>query len=131
MRLLLLACTGGAIGAGARFLIYQTFGTVMVARDAFPFPWPTLLINVSGGFLMGFLTVFIGARMGGSPEWRTFLATGILGGYTTFSAYSLEMMNLYIEGPFSFRFFAYTFGSVVFAFLALMAGMSLARAVLP
>jgi fluoride exporter len=130
MKLLLLASAGGAIGAGLRFLVNQALAGPAIVRGALVFPWPTMIVNIAGGFLMGIVAVFVGARLGGSPEWRTFLATGILGGLTTFSAYSLDMMNLLTDGGVSLRFLAYTVGSVVLAFAALAAGLWLARAVL-
>ena len=131
MPLLLLVCLGGAIGAGLRFLVNQAFaGREIAQHGAALFPWPTLTVNVVGGFLMGVVFVVIHERLGGSPEWRAFLATGILGGLTTFSAYSLDMMQLLNDGGISMRFLGYTAGSVVLAFAALAAGMSLARAVL-
>jgi CrcB protein len=126
MQLLLLAMAGGAIGAGLRFLVNQAFAV----RGLIAFPWPTLAVNVVGGFLMGVAYVVVNERLGGSPEWRTFLATGILGGLTTFSAYSLDMMNLMTIDGLGARFFAYAIGSVVLAFAALATGMALTRAVL-
>jgi CrcB protein len=126
MKLLLLASAGGAIGAGLRFLVNQAFA----GRGLIAFPWPTLAVNVIGGFLMGIVFVIIHERLGGSPEWRAFLATGILGGLTTFSAYSLDMMNLLTADGFGVRFLAYTLGSVILAFAALACGMWLTRAVL-
>lgn len=130
MQLLFLASAGGAIGAGLRFLVNQAFAGAQTAGGQLAFPWATMTVNVAGGLLMGFLAVFIGERLGGSAEWRTFLATGILGGFTTFSAFSMDMLNLMTEDGISLRFLAYTVGSVVLAFTALMAGMTLARAVL-
>ncbi|MEQ1651990.1 MAG: CrcB family protein [Hyphomicrobium sp.] len=130
MQLLLLVSAGGAIGAGLRFLVNQAFAGPQVVRGVLAFPWATMTVNVTGGFLMGFLAVYIGERLGGAPELRAFLATGILGGFTTFSAFSLDMMNLMTDGGISLRFLAYTVGSVVLAFVALVAGMALARAVL-
>ncbi len=126
MQLLFLASAGGAIGAGLRFLVNQAFAE----RGLIAFPWPTLTVNVVGGFLMGALFVYLNERMGGSPEWRTFLATGILGGLTTFSAYSLDMMNMLTVDGLSLRFFAYTVGSVILAFAALACGMWLTRTLL-
>lgn len=126
MKLLLLASAGGAIGTGLRFLINQAFAE----RGLIAFPWPTLTVNVVGGFLMGVVFVAVHERLGGSPEWRTFLATGILGGLTTFSAYSLDMMNMLTVDGLSLRFFAYTLGSVILAFAALAYGMWLTRTLL-
>ena len=130
MKLLLLASAGGAIGAGLRFLVNQAFAGPHIVRGVLVFPWATLAVNVAGGFLMGVVFVAVQERLGGSPEWRAFLATGILGGLTTFSAYSLDMMNLFADGGAGLRFLAYTIGSVVLAFAALLAGMALARAVI-
>lgn len=130
MKLLFLAATGGAIGAGARYLVNQTFAGPQVSGGVLAFPWATMTVNVVGGFLMGIVFVVVGERLGGSPEWRTFLATGILGGLTTFSAYSLDMMNLLTADGFGWRFLAYTLGSVILAFAALVSGMWLARAVM-
>ena len=130
MHLLLLAAFGGAIGAGLRYLVNQALAGPDIVGGVAVFPWPTLTVNVAGGFLMGVVFVLVNERLGGSPEWRTFLATGILGGLTTFSAYSLDMMNLFIDQGMSLRFLAYTAGSVVVAFLALAAGLALTRIVL-
>ncbi len=129
MKLLLLASAGGAIGAGLRFLVNQAFAGPQISGGA-AFPWATLTVNVAGGFLMGVVFVYVGERLGGSPEWRTFLATGILGGLTTFSAYSLDMMNLLTADGMSARFLAYTLGSVVLAFAALAFGLWLTRTLL-
>lgn len=130
MYLLLLACAGGAIGAGVRFLVNQAFAGPQIVDGGSVFPWATMTVNVTGGFLMGALFVTLNQRLGGSAEWRTFLATGVLGGFTTFSAFSLDMLNLFTDGGLSFKFLGYTAGSVVLAFAALAAGMALARAVL-
>jgi fluoride exporter len=130
MYLLFLAASGGAIGAAARFLINRALVGPQIIGGAVVFPSATMTVNVAGGFLMGFLVVFIGERLGGSVEWRTFFATGILGGFTTFSAFSLDMFNLITDGGLSVRFIAYTIGSVVLAFAALLGGMALARTVL-
>lgn len=130
MKLLVLASAGGAIGAGLRYLVNLALAGPVIVRGALVFPWATLIVNIAGGFLMGVVVVIVGEKLGGSPEWRTFLATGILGGLTTFSAYSLDMMKLLTDGGISLRFIAYTLGSVILAFAALAAGLWLARTVL-
>lgn len=130
MKLLLLASAGGAIGAGLRFLVNQAFAGPQIVRGVMVFPWATLTVNVAGGFLMGIVFVLVGERLGGSPEWRTFLATGILGGLTTFSAYSLDMLLLYNDDGLGVRFLIFTIGSVVLSFVALIAGLWLARTLL-
>ena len=90
MQLFLLACLGGAIGAGARYLI----NVVCMHCMAPGFPWATFIINISGSFLMGVVVAGIVPYLGGALAWRIFLATGILGGFTTFSAFSLEAVDL-------------------------------------
>lgn len=135
MKLLLLAASGGAIGTTLRYLVnraFVRFGSGADVIGAMPvFPWSTMTVNIVGGFLMGFMVVLIGQRLGGSPEWRTFLTTGILGGFTTFSAFSLDMLTLVqhdgVAGP---RFLFYVLGSVVLAFVALALGLWTARLVL-
>ena len=127
MKLLLLASAGGAMGAGARFIVNQALGVPAVAGGTISFPWATLTVNVAGGFLMGVVFVLVGERLGGSQEWRVFLATGILGGFTTFSAYSLDMLLLYASDGLSARLLCYVAGSVVLSFLALLFGLWLSR----
>jgi fluoride exporter len=126
LRLLLLAMGGGALGAGARHLV-----NVACARCMTPgFPWATLIVNVVGSLLMGLVVEAVTRRMGGSAEWRTFLATGILGGFTTFSAFSLDAANLMNRGDNALAL-AYVLGSVVLSILGLYAGLALARTVFP
>ena len=126
MKLLLLASAGGAIGAGARFLVNQAFAT----RGLISFPWATLTVNVVGGFLMGAVMVLVLDRFDGSPEIRTFLATGILGGLTTFSAFTYELSQMIAaDGIASPRLFAYIVLSVLLSLAALYAGMAFSRAV--
>ena len=84
---------GGAIGAGARHLV----GQIMLARLGPGFPWWTLSINIAGSLLMGLLIGWL-ARGGGSEPARLFLGVGILGGFTTFSSFSLEFWLLFERG---------------------------------
>lgn len=125
MKLLLFACLGGAIGSGARHLVNIGFGRWLGGG----FPWATLTVNVVGGLLMGLLIEAIALRFNGSPELRTFLATGILGGFTTFSAFSLEVATMIERGDFTVAAI-YVVASVLISILALFAGLSIARAVL-
>ncbi len=125
MRLLVLAVLGGAIGSGARHLVNAGFGRYMGAG----FAWPTLFVNIAGSFVMGLLVEAITLRFNGSPELRTFLATGILGGFTTFSAFSLDAILLMQRGDHAAAA-VYIGGSVMFSLLGLYAGLSLARTVL-
>lgn len=122
MRLLLLAVAGGALGTGARYLMNvgaaKWFGAA--------FPWATLIVNVSGSFAMGLLVEYVVLRHNGSPELRTFLATGILGGFTTFSAFSLDAATLSDRGDLVLAVL-YVIVSVAVSIAALYAGIAIAR----
>lgn len=123
MQYFLLASLGGAIGAGTRYLV-----NVVCAQCIAPgFPWATFGINISGSFLMGVVVTGIVPFLGGSVAWRTFLATGILGGFTTFSAFSLEAVDL-LQRQQTVPFLVYVIGSVVLSLLALVLGAAVARA---
>lgn len=117
---------GGGAGAVARYLL-----GVQAAR-AFGAAWPygTLIANVAGGLLMGVLAGVLAYRGGADAErWRLLLGVGVLGGFTTFSAYSLEVA-LMIERRAWTQAAAYSLGSVVLSVVALFAGLLLVRRVL-
>lgn len=126
-KLFLMAAGGGAIGAGARYLVGVVSLRMLGPHAAFP--WATLTVNVVGSFAMGFIIHAIAVRFGASPELRTFLATGVLGGFTTFSAFSLDVVTL-IERKASGLAALYVASSVALSILALFAGLHLARQVL-
>ena len=94
MILFLLVFIGGGLGALARYslagFIYRVFGT--------SFPYGTLVVNVVGCFLIGLLMIGLEDRWGINPFVRTFLAIGILGGFTTFSAFTFETIALLRNG---------------------------------
>lgn len=125
MRMLLLASAGGAIGAGARYAVSNWFA----ANGWDGYPWATLLINVTGSALMGVTVALLMARADLPPEMRVFLATGILGGYTTFSAFSLEVWQLAERGE-TGAAVAYIAASVVLSILGLVLGLAATRWVL-
>lgn len=122
MRLLLLAVAGGALGSGARYLV-----NVGAARWlGVAFPWATLFVNIAGSFAMGLLVEYVILKHNGSPELRTFLATGILGGFTTFSAFSLDVATLADRGDVALAAI-YVVVSVAVSIAALYTGIALAR----
>ena len=125
MRLLLFAAAGGAIGAGARHLVNIGFGRVLGVG----FPWSTLFVNVLGSLLMGVLIEVLALRLNVSPEIRTLLVTGVLGGFTTFSAFSLDFAVLVERGE-TAGALVYALGSVGASIGALFIGLSLVRAIL-
>jgi len=94
MNQLLVIAAGGAFGSVMRFLmsswVYSALGR--------GFPYGTLAVNIIGCLLMGFLTVLLVERMSLGPEWRAAILIGVLGGFTTFSSFSIETWNLIEAG---------------------------------
>ena len=115
---------GGAIGSVLRFLI----GTVSLQWLGPGFPWGTFAINVSGSFAIGVVLQLAETRIGLPPYVRLFVATGVLGGYTTFSTFAYETYLL-SRDAFSAQSLWYGFGSVVVGVAAVLLGIILARAV--
>jgi CrcB protein len=113
---------GGAIGAVCRYLLSSGVAQVMGTQ----FPWGIMLVNIIGGLAMGLITE-VGAQSAQLPlELKTFLTTGILGGFTTFSAFSLETMSMWERGE-AAGAAAYVAASVVLSLIGLVAGMALVR----
>ena len=120
----LLVAIGGAVGASARHLA----GLGALRLWGPNFPWGTLLINIAGSFAMGLFIELLGRRFGASNELRLFVATGVLGGFTTFSSFSLDVAVLWERGA-ALPALGYTLASVVGAILALFLGLWLVRTV--
>ena len=118
---LIQVALGGAIGATLRHLS----GIAAVRLIGHGFPWGTLFVNVAGSLLMGLLVVAL-ARHGGT-RFSPLLATGILGGFTTFSTFSLDTLTLYERGD-AAAAGAYVVASLVLSLAAIAAGLWLARA---
>lgn len=121
---LLLVGAGGAIGSMLRYLA----GLWAIHRFGSNFPWGTLGVNISGSFLIGVLAEMIMRKFGASPEMRVFLITGILGGYTTFSAFSLDAITLAERGDVMLSI-VYLLASVALSILAVFSGLALVRAI--
>ena len=119
----LLVAIGGGIGAALRYL--TNIGALKWLGDNAI--WGTAGVNILGSFAMGLFVDILARRAGGSPELRLFVATGILGGFTTFSAFSLDFATLYERGDVT-QAFGYAAISVIFSIAALFAGLYLARA---
>lgn len=108
---------GGAIGSSARY------GINLVAPRFLGdgFPWATFIVNVLGCFAMGVITAFVRTKMPDDENTRLFLTTGLLGGFTTFSAFSLDVLGLMQRGEMPLAV-AYAFASVIFSIIAVMVG---------
>lgn len=118
---------GAAIGGICRLLVTQ----LVVARAGAGYGfYATLFINVSGSFLIGVVIEMAQTRAGISPLWRYFIATGILGGYTTFSTFSYEALSL-ATGGFALTSLLYIAGSVVLGIACAFGGIVTARALAP
>jgi fluoride exporter len=120
----LFVFVGGGLGAMFRHFVNNAssrmFGTA--------FPYHTFFINVTGSIVMGLIAGYFAFKSGSSQHVRLFLMTGILGGYTTFSAFSLDAALLYERGAVGLALL-YVLGSVVLAIAGLFAGMALIRAI--
>ncbi|MEJ2321471.1 MAG: fluoride efflux transporter CrcB [Gammaproteobacteria bacterium] len=123
MNQILLIAVGGAFGAISRYglssLVYQLTGR--------GFPWGTLMVNVTGSLLMGFLSVWLIERIA-SSDLRALLMVGFLGALTTFSTFSLETLELIEDGALA-RAFANMLVSVVVCVAAAWAGVLIARSI--
>ena len=119
----LIVFVGGGIGAslrhGVNLITARLLGTA--------FPYATMFENVSGSLVMGILAGYFAFKSGETAQsWRLFLTTGILGGYTTFSTYSLDSMLLYERGEIGLAAL-YVIGSVALSIGGLAAGLALVR----
>ncbi|WP_276498088.1 fluoride efflux transporter CrcB [Pontibacter litorisediminis] len=121
MKILLVVGAGSFIGGVLRYLLTLFIQT----RAAIAFPFGTLGVNLIGCFLMGLVFALI-TRGDISGEWRPFLATGILGGFTTFSAFSLESVSLLQAGQYG-QAVLYILASVMLGLLATSAGIWLVK----
>ena len=111
-----LLSIGGVLGVNLRHWL----STWLTPRASPDFPWPTLIVNVTGSFLAG-LIVMILLRRWPSPDVRLFLVTGFLGGYTTFSSFSIEALRLWERGEVRLSLL-YMGGSVALGFAAAALG---------
>ncbi len=125
MQHFLIVALGGAVGAGCRHLV----NLYSLRFLGVHFPWGTLIVNVVGSFLMGVFIEILVRKLGASTELRLFIATGCLGGFTTFSAFSLDAVLLWERGQ---QLYAggYVAASVLLSIFALVAGLAVMRTAL-
>jgi CrcB protein len=118
----LIVFLGGGLGAAIRHGV--NLGIARLLGTGFPFA--TLLINVTGSLIMGLAAAYFAFKGDASQHWRLFLTTGILGGYTTFSTFSLDVALLYERGEIGLAAL-YVLLSVAVSIAGLFAGLALVR----
>lgn len=125
MNTIIAVAVGGAIGCvlrhGVNLAALRWIGA--------GFPWGTFIVNLAGCFAMGIVATAFALRAGWAPEWRAFFATGVLGGFTTFSAFTLDFAQLMERGAVA-TVAAYLLGSVALAILGFFLGAGVTRLVL-
>ncbi|HOI48022.1 MAG TPA: fluoride efflux transporter CrcB [Prolixibacteraceae bacterium] len=125
LRTLLIVGTGGFIGSALRYLVQVVTEKALTST----FPWGTFIVNVVGSFIIGI--VYALSEKGNliSPEWRMFLAVGICGGFTTFSAFTYNNLNLLKDNSLYYLLWNIG-GSLFFGILAVYLGIILIRSIL-
>ncbi len=118
----ILVFIGGGLGASLRHTV--NVGCARVC--GINFPYGTFVINITGSLVMGIIAGYLALKGEASQPWRLFVMTGILGGYTTFSAFSLDAVTLYQRGEMGLALF-YVLGSVALSIVGLFAGLAVVR----
>ncbi len=126
MKTVVLVASGGALGSAARYLV----GVGAVRLMGPNFPGGTLTVNVVGSFIIGLLAGWLVARVAVQHDLWAFLAIGVLGGFTTFSAFSLDVLLLVERKDYAMAA-AYLAASVCLSLLAVVAGMASGRMLAP
>jgi fluoride exporter len=115
---------GGMVGANVRFIL----GRAIADRAGTTFPYGTFTINVTGSLLIGIIMTLLTERWIADPAWRLVLIVGFLGGYTTFSSYTFEAINLFQQGQ-AARGLSYILGSNALGLFACYLGIIIARSI--
>lgn len=124
MNTILLIALGGALGSVARYLVGKA-SLVLWGPD---FPWGTFIVNLAGSLAIGIVAGILAHFTQWSQDVKHFVIIGVLGGFTTFSAFAFDAVNLYERGAYGLALF-YVLGSVMISILAVAAGLSLVRSV--
>jgi CrcB protein len=122
----LAVALGGGFGAWLRYLVGRATLATIGPAAATAFPWATLLVNASGSFAMGLLAGWLARHGTGGEGWRLLLGVGVLGGFTTFSAFSLEVVNLAQRGSLDLAA-GYAVVSVIAGVAGLLLGLAAMR----
>ena len=120
----LIVALGGGIGAALRYHAGRIVGRIAGLQATYP--WPTFTINVVGSFAMGILAGWLARNGSGGETWRLLIGVGVLGGFTTFSAFSLEIALLIEKGMIGLAA-AYAATSIVAGAVGLFAGLAIMR----
>jgi len=118
----LLVFLGGGLGASLR----HTVNVGCARACGVNFPYGTFVVNITGSLIMGIIAGYLAFKGEASQPWRLFIMTGVLGGYTTFSAFSLDAVTLYERGHMGMALF-YVVGSVALSIAGLVGGLALVR----
>ncbi|MDO8953731.1 MAG: fluoride efflux transporter CrcB [Gammaproteobacteria bacterium] len=122
----LFVAIGGALGSVLRYWLAELF----YAMGARAFPYGIVTVNIIGCFFIGFFSIWLVTKFGSTHlVWRAAIMVGVLGGFTTFSAFSLDTVNFFMEGM-VLKAFAYILLSLVCCFLATYFGVLAARAMI-
>ncbi|MEL6963546.1 MAG: fluoride efflux transporter CrcB [Pseudomonadota bacterium] len=122
MRAIVMVAAGGMIGAVLRYLV--NVGVVKLAGQGFPLA--TMIVNILGSFVMGTLVAVMALSWNANQEVRLFLAVGLLGSFTTFSTFSLDVFTLY-ERQAYMPLLLYVLGSFTLSLMGLVLGLAVAR----
>jgi CrcB protein len=118
----LIVVLGGGVGAAIRHGV-----NIAVLRMLGPnFPYATVFINITGSIIMGMTAAYFAFKGDASQHWRLFFTTGVLGGYTTFSTFSLDAALLYERDQFMLAA-TYVLASVILSLIGLFAGLAAVR----
>lgn len=121
---LILVMAGGAVGSAGRYML----GRLVLTLYGPGFPWATLLANILGGLVMGLLAGVLARFINGGEQIRLLIGVGVLGGFTTFSSFSLETVLMLERGEVATGL-AYVAASVIGAIAALWAGLLIVRSI--
>ena len=125
MKMLLFVAFGGAVGASARYAVSLAFINIGCCQ----FPLSTFSVNTCGSFFLGVIIALLEYSWSPSSEMRAFLVVGVLGGFTTFSAFSLDIFMLAERNRLDLLA-AYLFGTLILSFASLIAGLCWTRAII-
>ncbi len=123
MKVFLSVAAGGAVGAAARYVVMSAIGALLGSG----FPYATLAVNVAGSFVLGLLVEMMALFWSPGEGLRAFMVVGMLGAFTTFSTFSLDVAVLYGRGAL-LAAAAYIIASVVLSIVALFLGLAVVRA---